>query len=69
MIKIECFTNEFIEEKAGTNIHRKRTYEKVVHAFYLLERLARENINFIFKGGTSLMLLLNLIAFLLILIF
>lgn len=59
MIKIECFTNEFIEEKAGTNIHRKRTYEKVVHAFYLLERLARENINFIFKGGTSLMLLLN----------
>lgn len=59
MIKKECFTNEFIEERAGTNIQRKRTYEKVVHAFYLLERLARENINFIFKGGTSLMLLLN----------
>ncbi len=59
MIKKECFTNEFIEERAGTNIHRKRTYEKVVHAFYLLERLARENIDFIFKGGTSLMLLLN----------
>lgn len=59
MIKKECFENEFIEEKAGTNIHRKRTYEKVVHAFYLLERLARENIDFIFKGGTSLMLLLN----------
>lgn len=59
MIKKECFTNNFIEEKAGTNIHRKRTYEKVVHAFYLLERLARDNIDFIFKGGTSLMLLLN----------
>ena len=59
MIKKQCFTNEFIEERAGTNIHRKRTYEKVVHAFYLLERLARENIDFIFKGGTSLMLLLN----------
>lgn len=57
--KKECFTNEFIEERAGTNIHRKRTYEKVVHAFNLLERLARENIDFIFKGGTSLMLLLN----------
>lgn len=59
MIKKECFENEFIEERAGTNIHRKKTYEKVVHAFYLLERLSRENIDFIFKGGTSLMLLLN----------
>ncbi|MCM1556345.1 MAG: nucleotidyl transferase AbiEii/AbiGii toxin family protein [Anaeroplasma bactoclasticum] len=59
MIKKECFTNEFIEEQAGTNIQRKITYEKVVYAFYLLERLARENIDFIFKGGTSLMLLLN----------
>ena len=59
MIKRECFTDEFIEERAGNNIHRKRTYEKVVHAFYLLERLARENVDFIFKGGTSLMLLLN----------
>ncbi len=59
MIKKECFSNEFIEERAGTNIHRKRTYEKVVYAFYLLERLAREKIDFIFKGGTSLMLLLN----------
>ena len=59
MILKECFFNEFIEERAGISIHRKRTYEKVVHAFYLLERLARENINFIFKGGTSLMLLLS----------
>ncbi|MCI9182139.1 MAG: nucleotidyl transferase AbiEii/AbiGii toxin family protein [Acholeplasmatales bacterium] len=59
MILKECFTNEFIESRAGTNIHRKKIYEKVVHAFYLLERLAHENIDFIFKGGTSLMLLLN----------
>lgn len=59
MILKECFTNEFIESRAGTNIHRKKIYEKVVHAFYLLERLAQENIDFIFKGGTSLMLLLN----------
>ena len=38
MILKECFFNEFIEERAGISIHRKRTYEKVVHAFYLLER-------------------------------
>lgn len=44
MILKESFTNEFIESRAGTNIHRKKIYEKVVHAFYLLERLAQENI-------------------------
>lgn len=59
MILNECFSNEFIESRAGENIHKKRIYEKVVHAFYLLEKLARENIDFVFKGGTSLMLLLN----------
>lgn len=59
MIKKECFKNEFIEERAGTNIHRKKIYEKVVHAFHLLEKLSSENVDFIFKGGTSLMLLLN----------
>lgn len=59
MILKECFTNSFIESRAGTNIHKKRIYEKVVHAFYLLEKLANGNIEFVFKGGTSLMLLIN----------
>lgn len=59
MILKECFTDSFIESRAGTNIHKKRIYEKVVHAFYLLEKLSNENIEFVFKGGTSLMLLIN----------
>ena len=59
MILKECFTDEFIKSKAGENLYKKIIYEKVVHAFYLLEKLAREKINFVFKGGTSLMLLLN----------
>lgn len=59
MILKECFSNEFIESKAGVNIEVKKTYEKVVHAFYLLEKLSDSGLNFIFKGGTSLMLLLK----------
>ena len=59
MILKECFTDEFIRSKAGENLYKKIIYEKVVHAFYLLEKLAREKIDFVFKGGTSLMLLLN----------
>ena len=59
MILKECFTDEFISSRAGTSIEKKKIYEKVVHAFYLLEKLANTNLYFIFKGGTSLMLLLK----------
>ncbi|HAJ99573.1 MAG TPA: hypothetical protein DCM62_06075, partial [Bacteroidales bacterium] len=33
--------------------------EKVIHALLLLEGLAVQNLNFVFKGGTALMLHLN----------
>ncbi len=59
MILKECFNDDFIESKAGTNIEKKKIYEKVVHAFYLLEKLANLKLDFVFKGGTSLMLLLS----------
>ena len=59
MILKECFTNQFITSRAGEDINKKRIYEKVVHAFYLLEKVANTNIPFIFKGGTSLMLVLE----------
>ena len=59
MVLEKCFTDEFISSRAGTNIDKKRIYEKVVHAFYLLEKIANLNYDFVFKGGTSLMLLLN----------
>ncbi|RLD42924.1 MAG: hypothetical protein DRI86_10835 [Bacteroidetes bacterium] len=31
--------------------------EKMIYAFYLLENLVKQNINFVFKGGTSLILI------------
>ena len=59
MVLQKCFTNEFISSRAGNNIDNKRIYEKVVYAFYLLEKISNLNFGFVFKGGTSLMLLLN----------
>lgn len=59
MILKKCFTDEFITSRAGNNIHKKIIYEKVVHAFYLLEKIAKLDYKFVFKGGTSLMLLLG----------
>ena len=59
MVLEKCFTDEFISSRVGNNIDKKRIYEKVVYAFYLLEKIANLNYDFVFKGGTSLMLLLN----------
>ncbi len=59
MILDECFTDAFIVSKAGEDLEKKRIYEKVIYAFYLLEKLAVSGIDFTFKGGTSLMLLLK----------
>lgn len=59
MVLENCFTDEFISSRAGNNIDKKKVYEKVVYAFYLLEKIADLNYDFVFKGGTSLMLLLN----------
>ena len=59
MVLGKCFTDEFISSRAGNNIDKKRIYEKVVYAFYLLEKISNLNYEFVFKGGTSLMLLLN----------
>lgn len=33
--------------------------DKVTHAFYLLEKLSDTHLNFIFKGGTCLLLLMK----------
>ncbi len=58
MIKAECASKEWIEAttkstKAKDNI----LVEKVVRALMLLEGLAKSDLDFIFKGGTALMLL------------
>jgi predicted nucleotidyltransferase component of viral defense system len=60
MIDQETFSPEWICSFPEANtISRKQTIERCVHAFYLLERLAKQNVAFVFKGGTSLMLLLD----------
>ena len=59
MILKECFGDDFIKNKAGNNIEKKKIYEKVVYAFCLLEKLTKLDVDFVFKGGTSLMLLLD----------
>ncbi len=64
MIDQRTFTKEWIENrseyfKKGKAKGNIELIEKVISALYLLECLVSQNINFIFKGGTSLMLLLE----------
>ena len=64
MIHKNTFTKEWIEKKS-TDYKRGRRkadptlIEKVTKALHLLENLAQSELEFIFKGGTSLLLLLN----------
>lgn len=62
MIKEHCFTKEWItgfrKDKKYSKINPP-VLEKMINAFYLLELLLKEDFNFIFKGGTSLILLLE----------
>jgi len=59
MISPKCFTSEWIEKQRikypGTDPY---LIEKQLAAFELLGLLAENDINFVFKGGTSLILLL-----------
>ena len=59
MIADKCFTNEWINARRG-QIGKVDPVllEKSIHAFALLCGLTRSSLPFVFKGGTSLMLLL-----------
>lgn len=64
MIHEATYTKEWIVKKSNDYKRGKRRadptlIEKVTKAFHLLEELAKSNLDFIFKGGTSLLLLLN----------
>ena len=59
MIKIECISKEWILSVSKSKKADKILTEKVIRALLLLEGLAKSNLNFVFKGGTALMLLLN----------
>jgi len=62
MIKDKCFTEEWLDQFKKQKEYRridKIILEKMIHALHLLERLKRHGLDFVFKGGTSLVLLLN----------
>lgn len=60
MINRECFTRDWIlQKRAELGTVDPTLLEKSILAFELLSQLREQNINFIFKGGTSLLLLLK----------
>lgn len=62
MIKPYCFQKEWIDTFRLQDAYRKINpplLEKMIHALSLLQYLQTHGLNFIFKGGTSLILLLE----------
>lgn len=62
MIKDKCFTEEWLDQFKKQKDHKridKIILEKMIHALHLLERLKANGLDFVFKGGTSLVLLLK----------
>lgn len=59
MINIKCITKGHIEKVSKKKKSNKDLTEKVIRALMLLEGLATSDLNFVFKGGTALMLLLG----------
>jgi predicted nucleotidyltransferase component of viral defense system len=62
MIKEHCFTEDWLDtfkKKAAHKRIDKAILEKMIYALHLLERIKANGLNFVFKGGTSLVLLLE----------
>lgn len=62
MIKEHCFTEEWLNSFKQKKEHRridKIILEKMIYALHLLERIKVNGLDFIFKGGTSLILILE----------
>lgn len=62
MIKEHCFTDDWLEGFKKQKDHKridKIILEKMIYALHLLERLKNNGLDFVFKGGTSLVLLLE----------
>ena len=62
MIKSICFQKEWIEGFRGQKAYKKINpplVEKMIHALSLVQHLKVQGLDFIFKGGTSLILLLD----------
>ena len=60
MIDKNTLTLKWINEISNKNRKvDKILIEKVIRALYLLEGLSQVNLNFVFKGGTALILLMD----------
>lgn len=62
MINPACFEKEWIEnfrKQKEFNRINPPVLEKMIHALYLVQNLKKQGLDFIFKGGTSLILLLE----------
>ncbi len=62
MIRPICFEKEWIEDlrkQKGSRRLNPPLLEKMIHALYLLQNLKKQGLDFVFKGGTSLVLLLE----------
>jgi len=62
MIKEHCFSIEWLEAFKKQKEHKridKIILEKMIYALHLLERIKANGLDFVFKGGTSLVLLLE----------
>lgn len=59
MLSEQNFSLEHIEDVRGSRKVDKTILERSIYALGLLEALARVGLPFIFKGGTSLLLLLD----------
>lgn len=62
MIKDKCFTEEWLDQFKKQKNHKridKIILGKMIYALHLLERLKANGLDFVFRGGTSLVLLLK----------
>ena len=62
MISEKCFTVEWLESFKKQKKHKliqTNILEKMIYALHLLEQLKNNSLEFVFKGGTSLVLLLD----------
>ncbi len=56
MISKNCFTDHWLEQKRRQLKTDPYLLERALHAFALLGHLAESGLDFVFKGGTSLLL-------------
>jgi hypothetical protein len=62
MIRRDCFTEAWLDQFKKQKDHRridKIILEKMIYALHLLEQLKANGLDFVFRGGTSLVLLLE----------